>query len=79
MERRFLSETGMPVGRWLRHAGMINALKQLATGTSVKVAAAHAGYRTPSAFIEAFRATFGTTPGQFFATGHTRSSLDDPA
>jgi AraC-like DNA-binding protein len=27
--------------------------------------AADCGYRSPSAFIEAFRAAFGTTPGRY--------------
>jgi len=33
----------------------------------VKAVAEEAGYQTPSAFVAAFRAAFGTTPGRYFA------------
>jgi AraC-like DNA-binding protein len=41
-------------------------------GASVKRAAIEAGYRTPSAFVAAFRVSFKTTPGRYFMTGIDR-------
>jgi AraC-like DNA-binding protein len=45
----------------------MDALRQLGAGASVKRAAIEAGYRTPSAFVAAFRASFKTTPGRYFS------------
>jgi AraC-like DNA-binding protein len=66
-ERQFLAETGMTPGRWRQHQAMLTGLELLATGTAVKSVAAHAGYRTASAFIAAFRKVFGTTPRNYFS------------
>jgi AraC-like DNA-binding protein len=66
LERRFVSETGMTPGSWARAARFHDALRQLAAGQSVKAAAQIAGYRTPSAFVAAFRQAFGTTPARYF-------------
>ena len=67
-QRSFLAETGIPFGHWRRHAVLIDALRLLAAGGSVKHAAARAGFRSASAFVVSFRAAFGTTPGQYFAS-----------
>ena len=67
LERQFLAETGLTPGRWRRQHTLLNALEQLAAGTPIKQAAAHAGYATPSAFTAAFRGTFGNTPARYFA------------
>ena len=67
LERRFLAETGLTFGRWRRRGALLASLERLAAGTSVKAAAASAGYATPSAFVAAFRAEFGATPGRYFA------------
>lgn len=67
LERRFLAETGMSIGRWRRRGAMLAAVERLAAGASVKQAGAAAGYATPSAFVAAFRAEFGETPGRYFA------------
>lgn len=66
LERRFAAETGMSLGRWRRHGALLAALEQLASGASVKQAAAAVGYATPSAFVAAFRAVFGVTPARYF-------------
>ena len=66
-ERRFRAETGMSPASWRRHARLLGAVEQLAGGTSVKAAAAAAGYANPSAFIAAFRKRFGVTPNRYFA------------
>ncbi len=67
LERRFLAETGLPIARWSRQARLLQALRRLAGGASVKAAAHAAGYRTDSAFVAAFRESFGVTPGRYFA------------
>ena len=66
LERRFRGETGMTLGRWRRHHALLGALERVAAGEPVKVVAAAAGYAAPSAFVAAFRAAFGTTPGRYF-------------
>jgi AraC-like DNA-binding protein/quercetin dioxygenase-like cupin family protein len=66
LERGFVAETGLSLGQWRRHARFMDALRQLGTGASVKRAAIEAGYRTPSAFVAAFRSSFKTTPGRYF-------------
>lgn len=67
LERRFAAETGMTFGQWRRHSRFLRALRLLAEGRAVKAVARDAGYRSPSAFVAAFSATFGTTPARYFA------------
>ena len=67
LERGFVAETGLSLGQWRRHARFMDALRQLGAGSSVKRAAIEAGYRTPSAFVAAFRSSFRTTPGRYSA------------
>jgi len=69
LERRFVAETGMSLGRWRRHGALLASLERLGAGASVKQAAAAAGYTTPSAFVAAFRGVFGVTPGRYFEQG----------
>jgi AraC-like DNA-binding protein len=71
LERGFLAETGLPLGRWHRQARFHHSLRRLGGGAAVKEAALEAGYRSPSAFVAAFRASFGTTPGRYFAAVET--------
>ena len=67
LERRFMGETGMTIGQWRRHRLLLKGLEALAAGASVKAAAAAARYAGPSAFVAAFRQSFGITPGRYFA------------
>jgi AraC-like DNA-binding protein len=43
------------------------SLELIASGKPVKVAAAAAGFASPSAYVAAFRKTFGVTPARYFA------------
>ena len=43
-----------------------HALRLLAGGQAVTTVALEAGYGGPSAFVHAFRQTFGSTPGRYF-------------
>ena len=66
LARAFLSETGLSFGRWRTLARLQAALLQLADGQPVGLVAVRVGYRTPSAFVAAFRAHTGVTPGRYF-------------
>lgn len=66
LARAFLSETGLPFGRWRTLVRLQSALLQLADGLPVNVVADRVGYATPSAFVSAFRAHTGVTPGRYF-------------
>lgn len=66
LERRFARETGLTIGQWRRHRLLLIGLETLAAGAPVKAAAAAAGYAGPSAFVAAFRQSFGITPGRYF-------------
>ena len=65
LQRLFVAETGTTFGRWRTQLRLQEGLIWLGRGESVTVAATRAGYDQPSAFIAAFRTTFGTTPGRF--------------
>jgi AraC-like DNA-binding protein len=67
MERLFLVETKMTAGEWRRRLRLLHGVRLLAGGESVSNAAIEAGYASPSAFIAAFRRTFGTTPSRYAA------------
>lgn len=67
MERLFRSEVGTDFAAWRRQARLMKAVELLAGGSLVSQAAFATGYRQPSAFVELFRQTFGTTPGQWAA------------
>ena len=69
MERLFLAETKMTAGEWRRRLRLLHGVRLLAGGEAVGVAAAAAGYTSTSAFIAAFRRTFGTTPSRYLRTG----------
>ena len=64
--RRFQAETGMTFRQWRRQARLLAALERLAAGEAVTSVAYGVGYDGLSAFVEAFRQAFGTTPGKYF-------------
>lgn len=66
MERLFLFETGMTLGKWRQQLRLMGAMRLLGEGAKVTHAALEAGYSTPSAFIVAFRKSLGTTPTDYF-------------
>ena len=69
IERRFLQETGMTLGKWRQQLRLMQAMRLLAEGAKITHAALEAGYSTPSAFIFMFRKTLGTTPSAYFGAG----------
>ena len=64
LERRFRDETGMSFGMWRQKARMLDSIRLLAEGKSVTDTALDCGYSSVSAFIAAFKGTFGYTPGR---------------
>lgn len=67
LERLFVAETGMTIGRWRTRARMIEALRLLAEGHPVSRVAVEVGYSTPSAFGVAFRQELGASPSRYFS------------
>ena len=66
IERIFLSETNMSLGRWRQQLRLATSLRLLANGEKITRVAFETGYSTPSAFIAMFRKALGTTPRQYF-------------
>lgn len=64
LERLFRQQTGMPFGLWRQKARLLDSLRLLSEGRSVTGAALDSGYSSVSAFIAAFKQTFGCTPGR---------------
>ncbi len=67
LARLFVADTGLSFGRWRTQARMRAALLLLAAGLPVAVVAARVGYRTPSAFVAAFRQQLGVSPGAYYS------------
>lgn len=64
LERWFRDGTGMSFGLWRQKARMLNSVRLLSEGNTVTEVALEAGYASVSAFIAAFKDTFGVTPGK---------------
>ncbi|MFC1420344.1 AraC family transcriptional regulator [Streptacidiphilus cavernicola] len=69
LSRLFRAQTTMSFPQWRAQNRLHHALTLLAGGGSVTAVATACGYSTTSAFIEAFRHAFGTTPGQYRLPG----------
>ena len=74
LTRLFIAETGMTFRQWRRQARLIAAIEQLARREPVTSLAFDLGYNSVSAFIEAFRKTFGVTPYRYFRQPGQRAS-----
>jgi AraC-like DNA-binding protein len=66
LERLFVAETGLGIGRWRQRMRLLRALELLAAGEPVTTVATTVGYRTPSAFSAMFRAQLGASPSHYF-------------
>ena len=62
IERVFRSEVGTSFEEWRAQVRMMKAIELLVAGRTVKETAFEVGYRQPSAFVEMFRRTLGSTP-----------------
>ncbi len=67
LERLFGEETGMRFSMWRQKARMLESVRLLVEGDSVTNAALDCGYSSVSAYIAAFKQTFGYTPGALLA------------
>ena len=67
LERLFRAETGMSFGLWRQKARLLESVRLLAQNGSVTEAALDSGYWSVSAYIAAFKQTFGCTPGAMVA------------
>jgi AraC-like DNA-binding protein/mannose-6-phosphate isomerase-like protein (cupin superfamily) len=63
LERLFRAETGMRFGLWRQKAKLLESVRVLVETGSVTGAALESGYSSVSAYIAAFKQTFGCTPG----------------
>lgn len=66
LERLFVRDVGMSLGRWRQQARLLEALRRLATGASVTRVATEIGYESTSAFIAMFKRTLGITPKRYY-------------
>lgn len=65
LERLFRNETGLPFRQWRIRLRLLAAIDALNRGESSTTIAFSLGWSSPSAFVAAFRAQFGTTPQRF--------------
>jgi AraC-like DNA-binding protein len=66
LSRAFQVETQSTFGRWRTDVRMVRAVEFLAERFDVNTVAAACGYETSSAFVQAFKFAYGTTPATFF-------------
>jgi AraC-like DNA-binding protein len=74
LERLFRAETGMRFGMWRQKARLLESVRLLVGGGSVTDAALESGYSSVSAYIAAFKQTFGCTPGTVLTDGSSAST-----
>ena len=65
LERIFVRETGLSVGRWRQQLRFMMSVRLLVEGNAVNQAAFASGYESPSAFVAMFKREAGFTPGQY--------------
>jgi AraC-like DNA-binding protein len=70
LERLFLAQTGMTIGRWRQRLRLTRSMELLAAGCPVTTVAADVGYSTASAFAAMFREQTGESPGRYFDRRH---------
>ncbi|MCC7033258.1 MAG: helix-turn-helix domain-containing protein [Acidobacteria bacterium] len=71
VERAFARDVGLTAGRWRQQVRLTRAAALLSGGRRVADVAREIGYRSPSAFVAAFRKAMGTTPRRFAGSpGH---------
>lgn len=79
IQRLFRREVGVGFERWRQQARLMKGVELLVNGCSVKKAAFEVGYQQPSAFVDMFRRTMGTTPKAWtaaLASASSRTSAD---
>jgi len=79
IERAFRKEVGIDFESWRRQVRLTKAVELLVSGCSVKETAFKIGYCQPSAFVEIFRRTFGTTPKAWTSALRVQRSVESKA
>lgn len=79
LARAFLGDTGLSFGRWRTLVRLQASLPYLARKMPVSAVAPLVGYRTTSAYVAAFRAHTGVTPGRYFQPPARTSLPHGPA
>jgi AraC-like DNA-binding protein len=74
LERLFLAETRLSFGAWRQRARLLQSKVLLAEGQSVTRVALASGYATASAYVTAFKALMGVTPGEYTRAARRRSA-----
>jgi AraC-like DNA-binding protein/quercetin dioxygenase-like cupin family protein len=67
-QRIFRRELGIDIDTWRRQVRLTRAVQLLVAGHSVKEVSFRVGYQQASAFVEAFRRLFGSTPKAWTAS-----------
>lgn len=67
LSRHWMQEVGMSLSKYRQVARLLNSLDGLAKGRDVQQVAWDVGFESVSAYTSAFKATFGFTPGKYFA------------
>jgi AraC-like DNA-binding protein len=70
LQRLFQAQTGLSLESWRLRARMQQGVVALSGGASVTEAALTSGYRSASAFISAFKRSFGVTPSRYGGDAH---------
>ena len=70
VQRIFRKELGIDFEAWRRQVRLTKAVELLVAGRSVKEISFLVGYRQTSAFVEAFRRSFGMTPKAWIMSLH---------
>lgn len=68
IERVFRREVGLDFESWRRQVRLMKGIELLVAGRPVKEVAFDVGYHQPSAFVELFRKTMGSTPRAWAAS-----------
>ncbi len=71
LERLFRQQTGLSYRQWRARQRLLLAIERLTLGQTSTTIAYALGYRSPSAFIAAFHAEFGTPPQSFLKQAAT--------
>ncbi|MFU1982162.1 AraC family transcriptional regulator [Bordetella hinzii] len=67
LSRHWTQAVGMSIAKYRQVARILNSLDGLAKGRDVQQVAWDVGFESVSAYINAFRQTFGFTPGKYLA------------
>lgn len=78
VQRIYRRELGIDIETWRRQVRLTRAVQLLVAGRSVKEVSFSVGYRQPSAFVDAFRRLFNSTPKAWTAGLRTADPSHSP-